>query len=116
MTKSKLVDLLEETFGSDENPWISNARIDLALLKVSNGKGVPLAAIQDIYWRRGRRNRLRGYPIEGFEVFLWNLKTTNTQTVLVHNLIDRAKREYAVFTDPELTQLIGLLRFPKKES
>jgi len=106
--------LLENSFGSRENPWISKLEAEKVILHVAVEHGIPLDGAKDIFSRRGRRNQKLGNPISGFEYLLKNLDSTNVQTILIHEMVDNNEREYRIFTDPEITKLIGLLKFPKE--
>jgi hypothetical protein len=69
----KLKSLLEHTFGSSENPWISRVEAEKATFDVAQRKGILLDGVRDIYIRRGHRNQKLGKPIDGFECLLKNL-------------------------------------------
>ncbi|MFN0140347.1 MAG: hypothetical protein ACKVQW_09705 [Pyrinomonadaceae bacterium] len=110
----KFKKILTESYGTNENPWISKDEIEKATFEVTYGNGVLLNSIRDIYTVRSRINKERGSPIDGFECFLKNFGKVHAKTVLTHTIADRHKREYLVFTNPEITELIGMLRFPIK--
>jgi hypothetical protein len=110
--EQNLIQLIEESFGSEENPWLS--KVELTKAEIRLGKqGIEIEAVRDIYTRRGRRNRMRNYPIKGFESLLKNLDQTGTNKVLIHELIDQSGANYLIFTDFEIDQLIGILKFPQ---
>jgi len=109
-----LGNLLDEVFGLAVNPWISESVMKTAVVRISNGRGVSVDGVKDIYSRRGRRNRKRGSPIDGFEILLMNLDTTKSEKVLIHELIDESKLKYFIFTDPDYAEIIGVLRFPRR--
>lgn len=110
----KLRELLANSFGSNENPWISNAEANRIDCHVSDGPGILVDRVRFIYANRGRRNSERGSPIEGFPSLLQNLEMTRAQKILIHRLVDARQRDYRIFTDSEMSELIGLLRFPKE--
>ena len=112
----KLKKLVADSYGSSENPWISRFDTEKAIYDPAKGKGPLTDAIRDIYSRRGLRNEKRGRPIDGFEYLLKNLHSTQAQTILIHGVIDDHRREYYLFTNPEISELIGLLRFPVERS
>jgi len=114
LMNKRLRDLLRSSFGSNENPWISKLEAERAVFRVAEGHGVSLEGARDIFSRRGRRNQKLGSPIAGFEYLLKNLETTQAQTVLIHEMIDGSRTEYRIFTDPDINELIGLLKFPKE--
>lgn len=108
----KLKELVAESFGSSENPWISEVDAEKAVFDVAEADGLPLQGAQYIFARREIVNELRGNPIDGFECLLKNLDTTRAESVLIHKMTDDNGRVYRIFTDPEISELIGLLRFP----
>lgn len=112
----KLKNLVGNSFGSEENPWISKLDAEKAIFRVSDGDGIVLDSLQMTYERRGRLNEERGNGIEGFDRLLENFKTTQAKEAVVHGAVDGSQREYSILTDPEINELIGLLRFPVKNS
>lgn len=112
----KLKKLIADSYGSSENPWVSKPEAEKAVFDVAEGDGILLNSVRDIYTRRGRRNKKLGNPIDGFECLLKNLDTTQARTVIIHRVADEHLRKYWVFTDPEINELLGLLRFPVDRS
>lgn len=108
----KLKKLIADSYGSSENPWVLKSEAEKAVFDVGEGDGILLNSVRDIYSRRGRRNEERGAPIDGFECLLKNLDATQAKEILIHGMVDSSQREYSIFTDPEINELIGLLRFP----
>jgi hypothetical protein len=111
----KLKALIVNSFGSSENPWISKSDAEEVIFDVADGRGILLSQIQNIYSSRGRRNEKRGSPIDGFECLLKNLDITQAKEVLIHGMVDFHGRNYRIFTDLEINELIGLLRFSNKK-
>jgi hypothetical protein len=109
----RLKRLLADSFGSDVNPWISGIEVEKAVFDVAKRDGTPLVSLQMTYERRGQLNKERGSPIEGFECLLQNMDKTDAKMALVHGAIDSRQREYHIFTDEGVDELIGLLRFPE---
>jgi hypothetical protein len=110
----KLKELLANSFGSEENPWLSKLESERATFDIAEGHGILIESDRDIYSRRSRINDRLGKPVDGFDRFIKNLDKTRAQEVLVHEMVDDDKREYRIFTDPEIKELIGLLRFPSE--
>jgi hypothetical protein len=110
----KLKELLANSFGSEENPWLSKLESERATFDIAEGHGILIESVRDIYSRRSRINDRLGKPVDGFDRFIKNLDKTRAQEVLVHEMVDDDKREYRIFTDPEIKELIGLLRFPSE--
>ena len=108
----KLKKLIIDSYGSSENPWISKVGAEKAVFGVAEGDGIVLESCRMIYTRRGLLNAERGKPIEGFESLLKNLGTTGAQTILIHKMNDKSGRDYRIFTDSDIRELLGLLRFP----
>ena len=113
LTRSqRLCKVLENSFGTKENPWISKEQVGVDSLHAAGGDGVSISGAKDIFSRRGRRNNLRGNPIDGFECLLKNLDRTTASKILIHQITDSNGREYRVFTDLAISELVGILRFP----
>ena len=113
---ARLKKLVSESFGSGENPWISAVEVEQTILEVARRGGVPVAELLSTYERRGRLNKERGDPIEGFDVLLQNMDRTETKMGLVHGVTDSHQRNYHLFTDEGVDELFGILKFPIKEA
>lgn len=109
----KLKDILARSYGSVENPWLSKDEIERVKIRIATGRGGDLSGFQSTYERRGRLNRDRGDGIEGYDCLLQNMATTDAKDGDIHWVIDASKREYAIFTNSEITELFGILRFPE---
>jgi hypothetical protein len=109
---NRLIELLDESFNSDLNPWISKEEAETSKFEVGERKSISVLSAVDIYSRRARRNEQRGKPIKGFECLMDNLSRTKIKTILVYGMIDDRGLRYMIFTDPEISEIIGLLRFP----
>jgi len=108
----KLIQMINDVLNREEYFWLS--KIDLTKVKIdvkNRDRAIPLTSVKDIYSFRGQRNKERGDPIKGFETFLSNLDKTKSESVVVHSMVDRYGFEYNIFTDPDLRQLLGILRF-----
>jgi len=104
--------MINDVLNREEYFWLS--KIDLTKVKIdvkNRDRAIPLTSVKDIYSFRGQRNKERGDPIKGFETFLSNLDKTKSESVVVHSMVDRYGFEYNIFTDPDLRQLLGILRF-----
>lgn len=111
---NRLKKLIADSYGSRENPWVSKPNEEGVVFDVAERAGILRDGVRDIYTRRGRRNKERGAPIDGFECLLENMDRTQAREILIHRMIDDSRREFRIFTNPEINELIGLLRFPVK--
>jgi hypothetical protein len=109
----RIKDLVGNAFGSEENPWISKSDMETAIFRISYGDGIPVSVLRRTYEVRGQLNEERGNGIEGFDRLLKNFTTTQATEGVVHKVVDRDQREYALFTDPAISELFGILRFPE---
>ena len=72
--------------------------------------------IQDarqIFQQRARHIERTGYPIEGFPELIHGLAAFTGGSITIFN-VRFGSGDYAVFADPALSELAGVLKFPKK--
>ena len=74
---------------------------------------LPLKNTRDIYYRRAEWNADQGYAIKGFDRLVKNLKEETEPNVGIHS-VAVGQREFILFTDPDVSRLIGVLVFPAK--
>lgn len=98
-----------EEFSGLSDIQIQNATFNLG----REGKSVPKMKIRGIYSVRSEINKSRGEPIKGFNLLLRNLDFTKSENVSIHEVADN-DFEYIIFTDPNIDELLGILRIPKK--
>lgn len=73
----------------------------------------PLRQITDIYRQRARHIKRTDYPIQGFPELVKGLEAFTGDLITIFNVrFDTG--DYAVFADPALSELAGVLKFPKK--
>jgi hypothetical protein len=72
-----------------------------------------LRQVRDIYRQRARHIERDGYPIYGFPELVNGLdKFTGDAITIFHVRFDTG--DYAIFADAALSELAGVLKFPKK--
>lgn len=108
----KLKTLIVDSYGRNQNPWISKHDVEKAVIDIAEGDGIPLVSVQMTYQRRASLNSERGKPIKGFGQFLKHLKATTAKAILTHKIKEEIGQEYQVFTDSDIMELIGILKFP----
>ena len=74
---------------------------------------VPLRQLRDIYRQRARHIARISYPIAGFPELVSGLEVFRGDAVTIFQ-IHFDTGDYAVFADPALSELAGILKFPKK--
>ena len=72
---------------------------------------VPLKNARDIYLRRAALNTERGDPIKGFGELAMALRSETAPSIGIQS-IQVGSEYFLVFTTPDVSRLIGLLRFP----
>lgn len=99
----------EERVGEDYS-WLSQSDANDARFEVrTKDRAVPIEEVQRIYTVRAKINENNGHPIFGFEKLLRNLAISRIRHVVIHLMQDTADREYFVFTDPNVEELLGIL-------
>lgn len=74
---------------------------------------IRLRQIADIYRQRARHIERTGYPIHGFPELVKGLEAFTCDMITIFNVrFDTG--DYAVFADLALSELAGVLKFPKK--
>ena len=110
----KLKKLIEEMKDTKEFAWLSSIQVEKASFVVRDKNEVgPAENIRHTYSIRGTINHDRGNPVKGFEAFLKNLDSTKSENLNIHQMVDENGYEYRVFTDPNIEELIGILRLVK---
>lgn len=84
----------------------SNAGVD------ANGP-ISVRAARQIFRQRAQHIKRTGYPISGFPELVDGLENFTADAVTIFNVRFDAG-DYAVFADPALSELAGVLKFPKK--
>ncbi len=74
---------------------------------------IPWRQVRDIYRQRARHIERIGYPIDGFPELVRGLEAFGGGEVTIFQIrFDTG--DYAVFADAALSELAGVLKFPKK--
>lgn len=73
---------------------------------------VPIQQLRSIYRLRAERNEQNGNSIQGFGELMAGLDSISTGEVVVYSW-QTPQTTFAVFTNAELTKVIGVLRFPE---
>ena len=71
---------------------------------------LPISNARDIYSKRASLNADTGGPIEGFDDLLSNLNN-ETASLIGIQWIEVDSEQFAVFTDADVSKLIGILLF-----
>ena len=105
----KLKTLIKRSEQLDEFRWLSAVGLPTAE-DVTPAVMEPLSteSVRTIYLRRSKLNKIRGEPINGFEYLLKKLSTTTVDKVCIHALF-KSGNKYLVFTDPAISELLGIL-------
>lgn len=74
---------------------------------------IPLQQVRDIYKQRARHIERTGYPVAGFPELVSGLEAFSGDAVAVFQ-VHFDTGDYVVFADPPLSELAGVLKFPKK--
>jgi len=74
---------------------------------------IALQQVRDIYRQRARHIERTGYPIHGFPELVKGLEAFTRDSITIFNVRFNSG-DYAVFADPTLSELAGILKFPKK--
>ena len=76
---------------------------------------IPLKNARDIYLRRAALNADRGNPIKGFGELAISLRSETSPSIGIQS-IQVNSEQFAVFTTPDVSRLIGILLFPPNSS
>lgn len=82
-----------------------------APLSLSATGPVPIQQARSIYRLRAERSQQSGNSIQGFAELLAGLDSANMSEVIIHSW-RTDQTMFAVFTNAELTKVIGVLSFP----
>lgn len=111
----RLKKLVNDAKKSNDYVWLENAQWqEISTLVRAKNKIIPIQSIKDIYSVRGKINKQRGNPIKGFEALLRNLEITKTEVIGIHRMTDVDGHQYLIFTDPNIDELIGVLKLAKQ--
>lgn len=108
----KLKKLISDPRSLKEFPLLQDMQMELTELSVK----IPLESAKETYSIRAQINLDRGEPIEGFKFLISNLNTTDTEYVVIQEAIDKNGRRYSIFTDSEISQLLGVLKLTVQHS
>lgn len=75
---------------------------------------VPLSEILMIYEKRSEINIMKGSKTKGYDKLLKNLKNSKTDNVKIQ-IVLASEYQYRIFTDVEVTTLLGILKIPGKK-
>lgn len=82
-----------------------------APLSLSATRPVSIQQIRSIYRLRAKRNEQNGNRIQGFAELIAGLDSENADEVVIYSW-QADQTMFSVFTNAELTKVIGVLRFP----
>lgn len=111
----KLKKLVEEAKELKNFLWLSQTN-HLKIIFSEENRPVPIKNVRYVYSVRGKINEDRGSPVKGFETLLKNLDTTQSENIIIHHMTDDEGYNYLIFANPDLTELIGILKLQKKIS
>lgn len=112
----KLKSLINDASRLGEFAWLRNLRIDASEFDVAEEeKSIPIGAMKEIYWTRAQINRERDSPIKGYDLLLKNLNNTSSEKVAVHEMTDQDGCFYRILTNPDISELFGILKFLNSE-
>lgn len=74
---------------------------------------IALRQVRDIYRQRARHIKTTGYPIHGFPALVKGLEAFTGDAITIYN-VRFDSGDYAVFADAGLSELAGVLKFPKR--
>jgi hypothetical protein len=108
----RLKKLVNDAKKSNDYVWLENAQWhEISILVRDKNRILPKEHIKDIYSVRDKINKERDNRIKGFETLLRNLEITKTEAIGIHRMTDIDGYQYLIFTDPNIDELIGILRF-----
>lgn len=106
----KLKNLVNVARTQESFSWLARVETDSNRFEVrETERAIPTENVRRIYTVRARINEAYGRPIFGFEELLRCLANTNAEGVVIHLMEDFCGRQYFVFSDPGINELLGIL-------
>lgn len=107
--ENKIKALIKKETDQIANNWFNEFATKITDLRFEpSRKSLPIRNTRDIYYARAKRDKANGNKIKGFEMLIDRLRSTSASEISIHKT-EADKTKYFIFTDPEISELLGVL-------